>query len=76
MILIEDALRSPFNRTVSLTFQRSVATRPTLANLEILLQQTITLAGYDGVFGLYMLDLQSGQEIHFAMDQSQEILLN
>ncbi len=73
VILIEDALRSPFNRTVSLTFQRSAATRPTLANLEILLQQTITLAGYDGVFGLYMLDLQTGQEIHFAMDQSQEI---
>jgi len=73
VILIEDALRSPFNRTVSLTFQRSTATRPTIDNLEILLQQTINLAGYDGVFGLYMLDLQSGQEIHFAMDQGEEI---
>jgi len=73
VILIEDALRSPFNRTVSLTFQRSEATRPTIDNLKILLQQTINLAEYDGVFGLYMLDLQTGQEIHFAMDQGEEI---
>lgn len=74
VILIEDALRSPSNRSVSLTFQRSAPARPTIENLEILLQQTINLAGYDGVFGLYMLDLQSGQEIHFAMDQGETIL--
>jgi len=73
IILIEDALRSPTNRTVSLTFQRTAPARPTLANLEILLQQTIDIAEYDGVFGLYMLDLQTGQEIHFAMDQGQVI---
>jgi len=69
VILIEDAMRSPSNRSVSLTFQRSAPARPTIENLEILLQQTINLAEYDGVFGLYMLDLQTGQEIHFAMDQ-------
>jgi len=73
IILIEDALRSPTSRTVSLTFQRTAPARPTLGNLEILLQQTINIAEYDGVFGLYMLDLQSGQEIHFAMDKGQEI---
>jgi beta-lactamase class A len=73
IILIEDALRSPSNRSVSLTFQRSAPARPTIENLEILLQQTINLAGYDGVFGLYMLDLQTGQEIHFAMDKNQTI---
>ena len=73
VILIEDALRSPANRSVSLTFQRSAPTRPTINNLEILLEQTINLAEYDGVFGFYMLDLQTGQEIHFAMDQGQLI---
>ncbi len=73
VLLIEDALRSPSNRTVSLTFQRSAPSRPTIANLGILLQQTINLAGYDGVFGLYMLDLQTGQEIHFAMDKGNTI---
>jgi beta-lactamase class A len=73
VLLIEDALRSPSNRTVSLTFQRSAPARPTIENLEILLQQTINLAGFDGVFGLYMLDLQTGQEIHFAMDKGNTI---
>ena len=73
VILMEDALRSPTNRSISLTFQRSAAARPTLENLKILLQQTINLAGFDGVLGFYMLDLQTGQELHFAMDQGQEI---
>lgn len=73
VILIEDALRSPINRKTTLTFHRSSPARPTLENLDILLQQTISLNGYDGVIGLYMLDLQTGQEIHFAMDQGQQI---
>lgn len=73
VILIEDALRSPSNRSVSLTFQRSAPARPTIENLETLLQQTVNLAGFDGVIGLYMLDLQTGQEIHFAMDQGNTI---
>jgi len=71
--LIEDALRSPTNRTVALTSARTAAARPTLANLEILLQQVIQLSGFDGVLGLYMLDLQTGQEIHFAQDNGQPL---
>ena len=39
--LIEDTLRSPNNRTVVLSFQRSTAARPTMDNLKILLQQNI-----------------------------------
>jgi beta-lactamase class A len=74
--LIEDALRSHNNRTVLLTFQQSSAARPTIANLEILLQQNILVSGFDGVIGLYLFDLQNGQEIHFAMDQEQLISVN
>lgn len=74
--LIEDTLRSPTNRTVVLSFQRSAAARPTIQNLEILLQQNITVAGFDGVMGVYLLDLQNGQEIHFAMDQEKVISVN
>ncbi|HLF72995.1 MAG TPA: serine hydrolase [Anaerolineales bacterium] len=74
--LIEDTLRSPTNRTVVLSFQRSAAARPTIENLKILLQQNITVAGFDGVMGVYLLDLQNGQEVHFAMDQGQEIPVN
>lgn len=74
--LIEDTLRSPNNRKVALSFQRNAAARPTMQNLEILLQQNITLAGFDGVMGVYLQDLQNGQEIHFAMDQGQLISVN
>jgi beta-lactamase class A len=74
--LIEDTLRSPNNRKVALSFQRSAAARPTMQNLEILLQQNITLAGFDGVMGVYLQDLQNGQEIHFAMDRGQLISVN
>jgi beta-lactamase class A len=71
--LIEDTLRSPNNRTVVLSFGQSAPTRPTITNLELLLKQIITTANFDGVIGVYMLDLQTGQEIHFALDQGQEI---
>lgn len=74
--LIEDALRSPSSRSVVLSFQRSAAGRPTFQNLEILLQQNVTVANFDGVLGLYLFDLQNGQEIHFAMDQGQLIPVN
>src|SRR5690349_23936819 len=71
--LVEDTLRSPSNRKVVLSFQRSVAARPTMQNLEILLQQNITLADFDGLIGVYLQDLQNGQEIHFAMNGGQPI---
>jgi beta-lactamase class A len=71
--LIEDTLRSPNNRTVVLSFNQSVAARPTIENLQILLKQLITTSSFDGVIGFYMLDLQNGQEIHFALDRGEEI---
>ena len=71
--LIEDTLRSPNNRTVVLSYNQSAAARPTIDNLKILLKQIITTSGFDGVIGLYMLDLQTGQEIHFALNQGQEL---
>src|SRR5687768_6237084 len=74
--LVEDTLRSPNNRTVVLSFQRSAAARPTMESLEILLQQNITVADFDGVMGVYLLDLQNGQEVHFAMDQGEVISVN
>lgn len=71
--LISDALRSPSNRTVALTFTRSSVARPTIETLEILLKQIVTVSKFDGLIGFYMADLQTGQEIHFAMDNKQEI---
>ena len=74
--LIEDTLRSPTTRTVVLSFEQSLASRPTMENLEILLQQNISLANFDGVMGVYLLDLQTGQEIHFAVNQGETISVN
>lgn len=71
--LIGDAFRSPTNRSVALSFTRSSAARPTIENLEILLKQIITVSRFDGLIGFYMVDLQTGQEIHFIMDNKVEI---
>jgi beta-lactamase class A len=73
VLLISDALRSPTDRTVALSFTRSSAARPTIENLQILLKQIITVSDFDGLIGFYMVDLQTGQEIHFAMNNKQEI---
>ena len=71
--LIEDALRSPTNRSVTLpSMENTVAARPSLTNLEILLKQLVTASGFDGTIGVYMLDLQTGQEVHFALNAGQE----
>jgi beta-lactamase class A len=72
--LLEDALRSPTSRIVALTStQNAGAARPSLQNLEILMKQVVTTSGFDGVVGVYMLDLQNGQEIHFALNHGQEL---
>jgi len=76
VLLIEEALRSPTSRVVVLSFQRTDPTRPSYDNLEILLQQIINLSGFDGVIGLYLYDLQTGQEMHFALNNGFSIPVN
>jgi beta-lactamase class A len=73
VLLIDAALRSPTNRVVDLPLQRTSPARPSMQNLEILLKQTIDLAGFDGLVGLYLLDLQSAQEIHFIYQQGRDL---
>jgi beta-lactamase class A len=75
--LIEDALRSPSQRSVTLgSIENAAAARPTIKNLEILMKQVILTSSFDGSIGVYMLDLQSGQEIHFALNQDSEVPVN
>ncbi len=71
--IIGKALSSLTNRTVLLPLKNSSASRPAFENLEILLKQTIDLSGFDGLVGLFMIDLQNMQEIHFAYQQLQNI---
>ena len=73
VVILSDALHSSENRSISLSFTRSTASRPTPENLEILLKQIIQVSGFDGLVGLFMVDLQTGQEIHFAVNHGEEI---
>jgi hypothetical protein len=63
--LIEEALRSPTKRVVKLPLKDIQPPSPTFQNLEIFLKQTIDLSSFDGLVGLYLMDLQTAQEIHF-----------
>ncbi len=72
--LIEDALRSPSARSVNLTINRASPARPAFANLEVLLKNIIDNNQFDGITELYLLDLQTYQEIHFAYQQGQDLV--
>ncbi len=67
--LIESAFLSTSQRSVSLPLGRTTPPHPTFINLEVLLRQTIELSGYDGTIGMYLADLQTGQDINFILDQ-------
>ncbi len=73
LLLIESAMRSLKNRQVVLPLMRTNPPRPAFQNLRVLLEQTIDLSGFDGVADIYLLDLQSAQELHFAIQQGEEI---
>ncbi len=69
--LIDAALRSPVSRVVNLSFTKIDPPRPSIENLQVLLQQIIDLANYDGIIEIYVKDLQTGKEINFANNQGQ-----
>jgi hypothetical protein len=69
---IEAALFSPTNRVVDLVLQTSNPARPSFANLEILLKQLLDTADFDGTAAVYIVDLQTLQEIHFIYNNKQE----
>lgn len=71
--LISDALRSPVARVVNLSVVKVSPPRPSLQNLQILLQQVIDASGFDGLTEIYLMDLQNGQEMNFAYQNDQAI---
>ncbi len=73
VVLIADAFRSPGSREVSLGFNRIDPQRPSIENLKILLQQIVQLEDFEGTLELYLKDLQTGEEVHFAYDQGQMV---
>lgn len=73
VLLIESALMATSPRIVSLPLESTSPTRPTFQNLDVLIRQTIELANYDGIIGISLLDMQSGQEIEILLNQGEEI---
>ncbi|MBI9043036.1 MAG: serine hydrolase [Anaerolineaceae bacterium] len=73
VILINDALRSPQSRIVNLTHRETAPIRPTINNLQIMLQQIIEIEGFDGIAEIYLLDLQTGQELNFAYQEGENL---
>lgn len=76
VVLIENALYSPVNRTVSLSAQTIAAGRPSLQTLQLQLQQIVDQNGFDGIIDVYLLDLQTGEELHFAYQAGVNLPVN
>jgi beta-lactamase class A len=71
--MIEAALYSLDSRSVDLPLKRLEPARPVFQNLQVLLKQTIKVAGFDGLAGVYLKDLQTGQELHFAVQNEEDL---
>jgi beta-lactamase class A len=64
--LISAVLRAPINRRVNLPIIEDYAPKPNMETLEILFKQIIEVSGFDGLAVIYLTDLSTGENIHFA----------
>lgn len=71
--LISMALKSPSDRVVNLSLEKSASERPSLENLKVLLSQIIDLNGFTGVTEIFLVDLQNGQEMQLAYQDGEEL---
>ncbi len=71
--LVEQALQSLTARTVTLTAHSLTPPGPSPQNLEILLKQIIDLSGFGGITELYLTDMKTNLEIHFAYQQGKTL---
>ena len=68
-----DALNSPDNRSITLSLGQSAVQRPSIADLETMLKQLIDVSGFDGIIEVYMQDMESDQNIHFAYELGSDL---
>jgi len=71
--LIESALFSTTQRSLVLPIKKTSPSHPTFQNLEVLLRQTIDLSGFDGIIGLYVADMKTGQNFSFILDHGAQV---
>lgn len=73
---IERALYDPVNRSVDLVLKEGAPPRATMDTLEILIKQNLDVEEFDGLAVLYVRDLQTGEEMHFAYYQNEDFPLD
>jgi beta-lactamase class A len=66
---IESALLSTTDRSVVLPLGRSLPPKLGFENLRFFITQTVDRGAFDGLVGVYLLDLQTADEIHFVYEQ-------
>ena len=57
---------------VNLSYDRTTPPRPAFQNLQVMLKQILTVNKFDGLAEIYILDLQTQQEIHFVYQSGEE----
>lgn len=67
--LIEKALPGLDRRPVDLPVKTLPALPPSLKDLQTQLQQVLTVAGFDGLAGVFVFDPADGRSVHFAYRQ-------
>jgi beta-lactamase class A len=67
--LIEAALFSTTNRSVILPLVRTLPPKLGFENLRFFIAQSVDRAAFDGLVGVYLLDLQTAEEVHFVYEQ-------
>jgi beta-lactamase class A len=75
-IQVVDALKSPDKRSITLSLGQSGIPRPSIGDLEVMLKQIIDTSGFDGIVELYMQDMESDQNVHFAYQQGTDLSPN
>jgi beta-lactamase class A len=71
--LVAVSLQSPIDRRLDLPIVASSPGKAGFPVLQTLLQQNIDVAGFTGLADLYIMDLRTGEELHFASNAGEAI---
>lgn len=71
--LVSNALKEPSPRIVNLVTVQTGSLRPSLITLKVLLQQIVDAAGFTGQVEIYMIDLQTGNELQVAYQAGEQL---
>ena len=72
--VISDALKSPAPRIVNLSTTQTGSSRPSLMTLKLLLQQIIDSREFTGEAEIFMIDLQTGNEMQVAYQAGEQLV--